>query len=111
MALYETVFITRPDLTTSQNEALTKELGALIKKKDGKIARTEIWGLRDLAYRINKARKGFYTMLHIDGPADAKDELERILRQNEDVLRYMTVALKDLPKDDSIIMKNKGAAA
>jgi len=110
MAFYETVFITRPDLAPAQNEALVKKLTESIKSKSGSVKRTEIWGLRDLAYRINKARKGFYTMFHIDGPSEAKDELERLLRQEEDVLRFLTISLKEIPSDDSVMMKEKGAA-
>lgn len=108
MPYYETVFIARQDLTESQVKDLTKGFEDIIKKENGKVTKTEQWGLRSLAYRINKSRKGHYTLIEMDAPGDAVIELERNLRLNEDVMRYMTIKLEELSDGPSIMMdKNK----
>lgn len=107
MPLYETVFIARQDLSTGQNEDLTKQMSQLVADNGGKIAMTEYWGLRQLAYRIKKNRKGHYVMIQMDAPAAAKDELERNLRLHEDVLRYMTVKLEQLNEGPSQMMRKE----
>lgn len=108
MPYYETVFITRQDLTETQVKDLTDGFGKIIEKEKGKVTKTEQWGLRSLAYRINKSRKGHYTLIETDAPGDAIIELERNLRLNEDVMRYMTIKLEELSDGPSIMMdKNK----
>lgn len=108
MPFYETVFITRQDLTDGQVKDLTKGFEEILKKEGGKITKTEQWGLRTLAYRINKSRKGHYTLIESDAPGSAIIELERNLRLNEDVMRYMTIKLEELSKGQSIIL-DKGS--
>ncbi len=110
MAYYETVFIARQDLSEKQNEALAKDMTEIVKKNGGEVKNTEYWGLRSLAYQINNNKKGHYTLFHIDGEAKASHELERQLRQHEDVLRYMTIRLDELPQEESVILR-KGEAA
>jgi small subunit ribosomal protein S6 len=105
MPLYETVFITRQDLSTGQNEELANTMKQFVTEAGGKIANTEFWGLRQMAYKINKNKKGHYTLFHIDGPAGSKDELERNLRINEDVLRFMTVKIEKLPEGQSALLR------
>lgn len=104
MPYYETVFITRQDLSENQVKELTKGFEDIIKKEGGKVTKTEQWGLRNLAYRINKSRKGHYTLIETDGPGPAIIELERNLRINEDVMRYMTIKLDALSGGPSIIL-------
>ncbi|MCM2343811.1 MAG: 30S ribosomal protein S6 [Alphaproteobacteria bacterium] len=104
MPFYETVFIARQDLGTPQVEELTKQFSEIITKAGGKITKTESWGLRNLAYRIKKNRKGHYVLIELDTPADAMIEMERNMRINEDVLRYMTVRLDELSKGPSPII-------
>jgi small subunit ribosomal protein S6 len=113
MPIYETVYITRADLTPSQNDELVNRMTEIVKKNGGAVKNKEYWGLRTLAYQINKGRKGHYTMLHLDAPAPAKAELERNLRLEEDVLRFMTIKLDELPKGQSPMMKrqHEGEAA
>lgn len=113
MPLYETVFITRQDLSVGQNEELAKQMQQFIQDNGGKIANTEFWGLRQMAYKINKNKKGHYTLFHIDGPSVAKDELERNLRISEDVLRFMTVKIDKLPEGPSALLRKdrEGEAA
>lgn len=104
MPFYETVFIARQDLTEGQVKDLTKGFEDIIKKEGGKVTKTEQWGLRNLAYRINKSRKGHYTLIESDAPGSAIIELERNLRLNEDVMRYMTIKLDELSDGPSVVM-------
>lgn len=107
MPLYETVFITRQDLSTGQNEELAKQMQQIVQDNGGKIANTEFWGLRQMAYKINKNKKGHYTLFHVDGPSVAKDELERNLRLSDDVLRFLTVKIEKLPEGPSAILRKE----
>ena len=105
MALYETVFIARQDVSAKQVEDLAKAFGKIVNDNGGEVKRTESWGLRTLAYKIKKNRKGHYTLMHLDAPHKAIVELERIMGHNEDVLRFMTVSIEKLPEGPSIILK------
>ena len=107
MALYEHVLIARQDISAQQAEALNDQLKALLEEQGGKVAKIEYWGLRNLAYRINKNRKGHYSLLAIDAPAPAVKEMERQLSINEDVLRYMTVKVDDLDLELSPILARR----
>lgn len=104
MPIYETVFIARQDLSDAQVKSLTEACEKIIKDGKGKIAKTESWGLRSLAYKINKNKKGHYVLIESDTPAPAIIELERTLRLNEDVLRYMTIKLDEPSKGPSKIL-------
>ena len=70
----------------------------------------EYWGLRNLAYLIQKNRKGHYVHLCIDAPAAAVDELERKYRLNEEVLRFLTIRVEEVVKGPSAVMKQQNAA-
>jgi small subunit ribosomal protein S6 len=107
MPLYETVFIARQDLTPGQNEELTKQMTLFVTDNGGKILNTEFWGLRQMAYRIKKNRKGHYVMLQMDAPATAKDELERNLRLHEDVLRFMTLKMEQVSEGPSPMLRKE----
>ena len=91
MALYEHLLIARQDISAQQVDALATHLKTIVEGENGKIEKQEYWGLRGLAYRIKKNRKGHYVLLNINAPAVAVIELERQLKINEDVLRYITV--------------------
>ncbi len=105
MPLYETVFIARQDISTKQMEDLAEAFGKIVNDNGGAVKKTESWGLRNLAYRIKKNKKGHYTLIHSDAPAKAIAEMERNMRINEDVLRYMTVRIDALPEGPSPILK------
>ncbi len=107
MAFYEHVVISRPDISPQQVETLVEELTAVVTEQKGSVAKTEYWGLRNLAYPINKSRKGHYSLLNIDGPAAAIQEVERRLRINEDVLRFLTIKVDALSEDPSPVMSRK----
>ena len=88
MSFYEHVFVTRQDLTPSQVDELTDKFAGIVEKEGGKVTKRENWGLRNLAYRIQKNRKGYYVLLNIDAPATAVQELERMMRIDEDIIRH-----------------------
>lgn len=105
MACYEHVFIARPDITVQQVEAITDNFKAIIEERGGKIASTEYWGLRNLAYPIKKNKKAHYVLLNLDAPHAAVTEVERQERLHEDLLRFMTVRVEELNGDESIMMQ------
>ena len=104
MPYYETVFIARQDLSAQQVEEIKNKSTRIIEDRGGKINKTEDWGLRSLAYRIKKNRKGHYVLIESDTPAEAVHEVERTLRLNEDILRYMTIRLDEPSKGPSVQM-------
>ncbi len=106
MSLYETVFIARQDVSTKQVEDFAKAFGKIVNDNGGEVKRTESWGLRTLAYKIKKNRKGHYTLMHIKAPHKAVLEMERNMRLNEDILRFMTVSIEKFPEGPSAILKH-----
>jgi len=107
MALYEHVVITRPDISPAQVETYIEEISAFLQEKGASVPKTEYWGLRSLAYPIKKQRKGHYSLLNIDGPAEAIHELERRQRISEDVMRYLTVRVETLSEEPSPVISRK----
>jgi len=107
MALYESVIIGRQDLTPSQFETLIDEFVSVIENLKGTIRKKENWGIRNLAYKINKNRKGHYMLLNIDGPADAIFEYERLMRLHEDIIRFLTIRINSIDEKPSPLMNNK----
>jgi small subunit ribosomal protein S6 len=104
MALYEHLLIARQDISAQQVDALATHLKTIIEGEGGKVEKQEYWGLRGLAYRIKKNRKGHYVLLNINAPSRAVQELERQLKINEDVLRHMTVKVEKFEQSSN---KNK----
>ena len=107
MRLYESVIIARQDVSTTQVETLIDEFSAIIEKAGGSIHKKEFWGLRGLAYRIKKNRKGHYVMLNIETDSETLNEFERIMGLNEDVLRFMTIAIEEVDQEPSVMMQVK----
>lgn len=107
MALYEHVFLARQDLAQAQVDALAEAATKIIEDNQGKVVKTETWGLRSLAYRIAKNRKAHYVMLEIDAPGSVVAELERQTQINEDVIRYMTVKVDALESGPSVMMRKQ----
>ncbi len=107
MALYEHIFIARQDIQPQQVEAITKDLTKIVEDNGGKVTKTEQWGLRTLAYRIKRYKKGHYVLLNIDGSIDAISELERNERLHEDVVRFMTIRVEELEKGDSVVLRSR----
>ena len=106
MALYESVIIGRQDLTPGQFETLLEKFIAVIQSFKGEIKKRENWGIRNLAYKINKNRKGHYVLLNIDGPPEAIQEYERLMRLDEDIIRFLTIKIKSIDEKPSPLMVN-----
>ena len=109
MPLYENVFIARQDISGAQAEALADLFAQLIADQGGEVKKRENWGLRNLAYRMNKNRKGHYVLFNIDAPSAAVTEMERTMRINEDVLRYLTLRVDQLEEAPSPVMQSRGS--
>jgi len=104
---YESVFIARQDISAAQVDGLSDTFEKVITDAGGSIAKRENWGLRTMAYKIKKNRKGHYVLFNFDAPAPALHEMERQMRINEDVLRYMTVRIDEFEEGPSAMMRNK----
>lgn len=107
MALYEHVFIARQDISAQQVEGLTDMIQAVLEENGGKITKNEYWGLKSLAYRVKKNRKGHYSLLNIDASHEAVSELERRISLNDDIIRHMTIRVDEHEAEESIQMRNK----
>lgn len=107
MAFYESVLIARQDISATQVEQLADELAQVVQDQGGAVAKREYWGLKNLSYRMKKNRKGHYVLFSLDAPAAAVTELERVMRYNEDVLRYLTVRVPELDPEPSAMMQSK----
>lgn len=105
---YETIFIARQDITANQVESLAKQYTNVIKEFDGEVTKTEFCGLRNLAYKIKKNRKGHYVLMNIAVKSDGIKEVERQMKINEDVLRYISVRVDALDNAPSALMQNRG---
>ena len=108
MPYYETVFIARQDISAAQVEALAETFAGLVTEQGGQVTKREYWGLRNISYRIKKNRKGHYMLFNLDAPPPAVTELERNMRINEDVIRYLTVRVEALEEGPSAVMQNRG---
>ena len=108
MRLYESVFIARQDISSQQVESMADEFAGIITNAGGKIHKREYWGLRSLAYRIKKNRKGHYIMFNLETDGATLKEYERIMGLNEDVLRFLNIRIEEVDEAPSIIMQNKG---
>ena len=108
MALYEHVFISRQDLSTSQAEGLIEHFSNILKENGGQVIDQEYWGLKTMAYKINKNRKGHYVLLKTDSKPAAVHEMERLMRLHEDVMRVLTIKVKKHENGPSVMLQSKG---
>jgi small subunit ribosomal protein S6 len=108
MPFYECVFIARNDVTQQQVEAIAEQMAGIIAEQSGAVKKREYWGLRGLAYRIKKNRKGHYMLLGIDAPPAAMQEVERQLGLHEDVLRSLTIRIEAIEEGPSAILSKRG---
>lgn len=107
MPYYENVFIARQDITSAQVDALADAFSEVITGAGGQIHRREYWGLKSLQYRIKKNRKGHYVLMNIEAPSEAMQEMERLMRLNEDVLRHLTIRTEEMPEGPSVMMQGR----
>jgi small subunit ribosomal protein S6 len=107
MALYEHIFLARQDVSPTQVEELTTQFTEVLTQGGGKVTKNEYWGIKTLSYRIRKNRKAHYTLLNIDAPHPAIAEMERQMRINEDILRFMTIRVDELEEGPSAMMQKR----
>jgi small subunit ribosomal protein S6 len=103
--LYEHIFLARQDLSQAQVDALAATATEIVEANQGKVVKTETWGLKSLAYKIKRNRKAHFVMLDIDAPAGVVAELERQTAINEDVIRYLTVRVDEHEGGPSVMMR------
>ena len=107
MPLYESTFIARQDMSRADITKLADSLASIIEQGGGKVLKNEYWGLKSLAYKIEKNRKGHYTMLAIEAPAPAIKEMERNMHINEDIVRSLTVRVDEISEGPSVMMQTR----
>ena len=108
MPLYESTFIARPDISSQQVDGLAEQFREILTEAGGEIAKTEYWGLRSLAYRIKKNRKGHYYFMNIDAPPEAISAMEHTMRINEDIIRYLTVRVDEHDPNPAPLTQSRG---
>ncbi|ABQ30720.1 MULTISPECIES: 30S ribosomal protein S6 [Acidiphilium] len=108
MPLYECVLIARSEITQQQVDTIADAVTAQVESESGAVKKREYWGLRNLAYRIKKNRKGHYVLLGLDAEPATISEMERQLGLNEDVLRFMTVRVEDIDEAPSAPLARRG---
>ncbi len=107
MPLYEHVMIARQDLSNAQAEALNEHFGTVLKDNGGNVVDTEYWGVKTMAYKINKNRKGHYSYIRTDAPSEAVQEMERLMRLHDDVMRVLTVKVDAHDEGPSVQMQKR----
>ncbi len=107
MPLYEHVFMARQDVTSQQVEGMVDQYRGVVEQNGGKVEKTEMWGVKSLAYRIKKNRKAHFTLFNLDAPPAAVAEMERQMRISEDILRFMTVRVDKLDAEPSVMMQKR----
>jgi small subunit ribosomal protein S6 len=105
MPLYEHVFLARQDLSQAQVDALAAAATEIVENGKGKVTKTETWGLKSLAYKIDRNRKAHFVLLNIEAPGEVVAELERQNRINEDVIRWLTVSVDEHETGPSAMMR------
>ena len=107
MPFYENVFIARQDRSPTQVDTLADTFTAIVTEKGGTVKKRESWGLRNLSFRIRKNRKGHYVLFNLDAPPEAIVEMERNMRLNEDVIRFLTVRVDELEEGPSAVLQKR----
>ena len=105
MPLYEHVFLARQDLSQAQVDALAASATEIVEQGGGKVSKTETWGLKSLAYKIDRNRKAHFILLNIECPGSVVAELERQNRISEDVIRFLTIKVDEHEKGPSAMMR------
>ena len=107
MPLYEHIYLARQDVSAQQVEGITETLKSTIESGGGSVRKVEYWGLKSLAFRIKKNRKAHYSLLNIEAPADAVHEMERQMRIDDNILRFMTIRVEELEEEPSVMMQKR----
>ena len=107
MPLYEHVMIARQDLSNTQTEGLIEHFGTILAENGGKLVEHEYWGVKTMAYKINKNRKGHYAFLRTDAPSAAVQEMERLMALHDDVMRVLTIKVDAHEDGPSVQMQKR----
>jgi small subunit ribosomal protein S6 len=107
MPLYEHVFLARQDISPQQVDTLVEQFKGVVEANGGSVAKTELWGMKTLAFRIKKNRKAHFTMFNIEAPHAAVAEMERQMRINEDIIRFMTLKVEEFEEGPSAMMQKR----
>lgn len=107
MPYYENVFIARQDISSTQVDAIADAMAEIVTNDGGKVARREYWGLKSLAYRMKKNKKGHFVLMNLDAPIDTVREMERQMGLHEDILRFLTLRTDDLPEEASVMTASR----
>ena len=107
MPLYEHVFIMRQDLSTAQAEGIIEHFSTVLADNGGKVVESEYWGVKTMAYKINKNRKGHFAFLRTDAPATAVQEMERLMGLHDDVMRILTIKVEKHAEGPSVQMQKR----
>lgn len=107
MPMYEHVYLARQDVTAQQVETMTNQFKSIIEERGGSISKIEYWGVKSLAYRIQKNRKAHFSLLNIDAPPAAVAEVERQMGLNEDILRFLTIRVEAFEDGPSAMMRKR----
>lgn len=108
MNKYECIYVARQDVSTSHVEEMSEQFAGVIKDQGGNVEKVEYCGLRQLAYKIKKNRKGHYVEMHLESEPDAIFEMERQMGLHEDMLRFLTIRVKEFDKNPSPLSQTKG---
>jgi len=109
MPLYEHTFIARQDISNAQAESLIEHFGTILKDNGGSVVNSEYWGLKTMAYKINKNRKGHYGYITSAAPSSAVQEMERLMGLHEDVMRVLTIKVDQHEEGPSVVIQAKTA--
>lgn len=109
MSLYESIFLARPDLSKADVEKLAEQFRNIITEFGGKVLATEHWGLRNLAYNMGKIRKAYYVMFNIESSYEAISEMERKMKINEDIVRFLTLRVENFGDTSSLLAESEKA--
>ena len=107
MPLYEHVMIARQDLSTAQAESIVEHFGTVLTDNGGTLDESEYWGVKTMAYKINKNRKGHYAFLKTDAPSSAVQEMEHLMRLHDDVMRVLTIKVDEHAEGPSVQMQKR----
>jgi len=105
MSYYESILIARQELGDKEIEKIIDNLTNVLKKNKAIVVSTELWGLRPLAYKIEKNKKGHYVMLQIEGDGESIREFERNMRIDENIIRYLSFKIDKVSEKPSIMIK------
>ena len=95
MRNYEAMYILKPELEEEALNGMITRFEDVIKNNGGEVVKLDRWGKRRLAYEVNGNTEGFYVLMHIKAPSSASQELDRVLKIQDDVIRHLVVKTEE----------------